>query len=103
MATKITDQMLIIAAGSFLPEAVGKVRRLLAAAGVTDIELHRHEVEAVRTYREKARSYTAMAEKLLAAGPLPDHGCIVDDHGLVTDAGDCPYGCKPQGLRLGVD
>lgn len=103
MATKITDSMLITAAGSYSPEAVGKVRRILTDAGVTDVELHRFEIEALRKCRERARTLTAEADRYLAAGPLPDHGCIVDDLGVVTDAGNCPFGCRPKAPRLTVE
>lgn len=103
MATKITDSMLITAAGSYTPEAVGKVRRILADAGVTDVELHRFEIDALRKYREQARAATAAADRYLASGPLPDHGCIVDDAGIVVDAGNCPFGCRPKASRLDVE
>lgn len=103
MATKITDEMIIAAAGSFSLEAVGKVRRILGAAGVPDVELHRLEVEAVRKHREQARVHTGAAERYLAAGPLPDHGCIVDDLGVVIDVGNCPFGCRPKAPRLTVE
>jgi len=103
MATKITTEMMITAHGSLGPEAVGKVRRLLTMAGVKDVELHPYEVEAIRTYREKARAFTAQADRYLAAGPLPYHTCIVDELGTVRDAGSCPYGCKPDGPRWEVE
>jgi len=103
MPTKITDPMIITAAGSFSLEAVGKVRRILDAAGVADVELHRLEIEAVRKHREQARVSAAAAERYLASGPLPDHGCIVDDKGVVTDAGSCPYGCRPTAPRMTVE
>lgn len=100
MATKITDEMIIAAASSFSLEAVGKVRRILGAAGVPDVELHRLEVEAILKHREQARVHTGAAERYLASGPLPDHTCIVNDLGVVADAGNCPYGCRPQAPRL---
>jgi len=103
MATKITDEMIITANGSFSLEAVGKVRRILAAAGVTDIELHRLEIEALRKHREQARLSTAAADRYLASGPLPGHTCIVNHNGTVNDAGNCPFGCRPQATRLTVE
>lgn len=99
MATKITDSMIIAAAGSFSLEAVGKVRRILAEAGVETIELHKLEIEALRKYRESARIATAAAERYLASGPLPNHTCIVGDDLAVVDAGSCPYGCRPTEPR----
>lgn len=103
MATKITDAMILAAGGAFSLEAVGKVRRILDAAGVTDVELHRLEIEALRGHREKARMYAAAADRYLASGPLPDHGCIVDGEGVVTDAGNCPLGCRSEAPRLTVE
>jgi hypothetical protein len=103
MPKKITDSMIITAAGSFSLEAVGKVRRILVDAGVPEIELHRLEIEALRKHRENARVHTAAADRYLASGPLPDHGCLVDDAGIVTDAGNCPFGCRPQAARLTVE
>lgn len=103
MSTKITDSMIITAAGSFSLEAVSQVRRILDAAGVPDVELHRLEIDAVRKYREQARVSSAAAERYLASGPLPDHGCLVDDAGIVIDAGKCPFGCRPQVTRLTVE
>lgn len=103
MATKITDSMIITAAGSFSLQAVDKVRRILTAAGTPDIELHRLEIEAIRKHREIARIATVNAETYLASGPLPDHGCIVDADGIVSDAGNCPFGCRPTEHRLTVE
>lgn len=103
MATRITDAMIIAANGSFSLEAVDKVRRILAAAGVTDVELHRLEIEQVRKHREQARVSSAAADRYLASGPLPDHTCIVNHNGTVNDAGNCPFGCRPQAPRLTVE
>jgi hypothetical protein len=101
MTTRITTEMLlVVGAGGVTAENVGRVRRLLAAAGVEDVELHALEVEAVKRYREQARVALASADKLLAAGPLPTHTCVtaVDD-GPVTATNGCPVGCcagKPR-------
>jgi hypothetical protein len=103
MTTKITDAMIITAAGSFTLTAVDKVRRILTEAGVRDVELHRLEIEALRKCREQARVSDAAANRYLASGPLPDHGCIVDVDFVVTDAGNCPYGCRPEAPRLTVE
>jgi hypothetical protein len=103
MTTKITDPMILAAGGVFTLEAVSKVRRILDAAGVTDVELHRLEIDAVRKYREQARADTAAAERFLSGGPLPDHACLVDEDGVVTHAESCPYGCRPRSARLVVE
>jgi hypothetical protein len=103
MTIKITDSMIIAANGSCSLEAVGKVRRILTEGGVTGIELHRLEIEAARKYREQARVANAAADRYLASGPLPYHGCIVDSDGLVTDARSCPFGCRPSAPRLTVE
>lgn len=103
MTVEITDEMIIAANGSFSLESVGKVRRILGAAGVSGIELHKLEIEALRKHRENARASDAAADRYLASGPLPDHRCIVDDAGVVKKAGNCPYGCRSQAPRLTVE
>lgn len=97
MVVRITDAMLIVAAGSAAPftaTAVSRVRRILAAAGhVDDVELHRIEIEEIRRYRDTARAASVAADRILARGPLPHCCCSVDpETGLVAATNDCQLG-----------
>lgn len=105
MPRPMTDEMLAAAAGGrpHTLEVVGGVRRLLALAGVTDVELHPVEILRLRELREAARIATAAAEKLLAAGPLPAHECEVDEAGKVKRNPRCPYGCRYDSPRIEVE
>jgi hypothetical protein len=84
-----------VAHGGQIVDAARRVRDVLTAAGVADIELHPLEIKALLGYREQERAARAMAEHYLALGPLPEHTCTVDeDTELVTVHAECPYGCR---------
>lgn len=93
MVTRITNKM-IAALGAYTLDNVSKVRSLLTVAGVTDIELHRLEVERLIELRLKERSARALADAIRDAGPLPECRCIprTDGTGLVADVNGCILG-----------
>jgi hypothetical protein len=95
MATRITDAMLVAVAGRpDSAESVRRVRDILKAAGVTDVELHPVEIERVRQLRTEQALCATMADAILAAGPLPPCTCTLDDSGLVAKVNGCPLGHK---------
>lgn len=96
-AVRITDAMLAIV-GSYDALGVSRVRCVLEAAGLT-VELHRHEIEYIAKMRETARVSAAAVERLMAAGPMPAHACVLGDDGAVAIAEDCPFGCRPGEVR----
>lgn len=101
MATRITLRMVfMVSSGGVTLENVDRVRRVLEAAGVEDVELHALEVDAVLRYREGARLKLAAADRLLAAGPLPEHTCEVIPDGTVSATNDCPVGCNAGRPRI---
>lgn len=105
MTTRITTQMLFaVGGGGITVENVGRVRRILEAAGVADIELHALEVANVLHYREQARLLLATVDRLLAAGPLPEHACeIFESSGIVQQVNDCPVGCNAGKTRIEIE
>lgn len=109
MMTRITDEMCIAADNHLGPDAVNKTRRILRAAGVEGVELHRYEIAQVIDARERARIALAGADRVLAFGPLPEHTCRVDADQLVLPLApssgartDCPYGCRAGVPRVEV-
>lgn len=101
MTVRITTKMLFtVGGGGVTAESVDRVRRILEAGGVEDVELHALEVAAVTRLREQARLATASADRILASGPLPEHACEVSESGRVTATNDCPVGCNAGGERI---
>jgi hypothetical protein len=102
---KITDKMIAAITPGLAPsiEAVRKARGVLAEAGMTGVELHPLEIEAVTHYRERERSARHQVEYYLALGPLPDHTCLVgSESGLVKAPRSCPFGCRFDQPRIEV-
>jgi len=94
VVTRITDKMLAALGGAYTLDNVSKARSLLTLAGITDIELHRLEVERLVELRLKERSARALADAIRDAGPLPECRCILrtDGTGLVADFNGCALG-----------
>lgn len=100
MVTKITDEMLNNI-GAHESASVWKARRILAAAGVTDVELHSMEIAQAVKYAEDARVAMQGLRRILALGPAPaEHTCELRDDGRVVWHGDCPFGCRPGEPRI---
>lgn len=50
-----------------------KLREILSAAGVTDVELHVYETQKIKQLREEAAQITKRADGIEARGPWPAH------------------------------
>lgn len=98
MTVEITDAMLAqVGTGAHTLENVGRVRRILAAAGVEDVELHKLEIQQIRLLRAQQAELAAAAEKLFAAGPMPFCRCEPKDDGsgLIGNTYGCKLGHRP--------
>lgn len=82
MTVKITDKMLYIVASSgatpFTLTNIDRVRRLLADVGVTDVELHPLEIEAIDELRERAAGAIRQANAIEARGPRPEPRVVLE-------------------------
>jgi hypothetical protein len=99
MTIRITTDMLNALGGAYTAENVRRVRALLSAAGVADVELHPLELAELHRYRESERVARSGAERIVALGPMPPHTCSVSEHGFVHEHNDCPHGCRPNEPR----
>lgn len=97
MTVRITDEMLIfVSTGApYTVLDANRVRRILAAGGIKDVELHRTEIEQIADLRLRARLATQQANAIEARGPMPACTCKVEDH-IVVDTYGCPLGHKPN-------
>lgn len=99
MATRITTGMLDALGGAYTAENVRRVRALLSAAGVADIELHPLELAELHKCRDNERAFRAQAERIVGRGPMPYHACTLGDDGHVETHNDCLHGCRPTETR----
>lgn len=99
MTIRITTDMINTLGGAYTAENVRRVRALLVAAGVADVELHPLEIIELQQQRDRERMARAQAERLLALGPMPPHTCTLGDDGHVNVNNNCPHGCQRNFAR----
>jgi hypothetical protein len=99
MPIVITTDMINALGGAYTAESVRRVRAVLSAAGVGDVELHPLELDELHRCRQSERAARAQAERIVALGPMPLHCCELGDDGHVETHNDCPHGCRPTETR----
>lgn len=99
MPTIITTDMINALGGAHTIENVSRIRALLSAAGVGDVELHPLELASLQRWRESERAAYAAVQRIVSLGPMPPHCCELGDDGHVETHNDCPHGCRPKETR----
>ena len=90
------DNGMINSVGQHTIGTINVIRKVLESAGVTDVELHRIELDRIVEVQDQIAAGQKELGRLLARGPMPACVCTIDTRArLVLDAEpDCPYAHK---------